>query len=273
MAVGSLLATLGSTALQAGASAGINALLGGNSGGGLNSSGVMDERAFRAFSPQAHSSGLVATPFANGGRGYNLSLGPGLTSALSEFRSLSEAGANQLGRLQSRLAPGFSDLRQAGLARLNANRTRTVGDLRGDLARRRVLGSSFANDTIARAEAEFALQEADFSSRTFLQEIDATVNLINQQNDLRLNAVSQELAAQSDLANISASLITGLQNNMTALAQTNAQIAAQNAANNAAGLGAFFQPAIDQLGSGFGNWIGSVLGGGNGAMSESPGGG
>lgn len=266
MAVGTLLATAASAAAPyigqvagSAASAGIGSLLAGN-----GPDAVTRSQHFLKNSPTLNGGALTVNPFKNSKTdfGYNIGLGNDLRGALDQFKSLSNAGADQLGRLQGRLQPGFSDLRQAGLDRIGANRSRTVGDLRNDLARRRVLGSSFGNDTIARAEAEFALQEADFASRTLLQEIDATVNLINQQNDLRLNAIGQELAAQTDLANLSASLVTGLTNSMTALAQTNAAIAAETAAGNAQGLGAFFQPAIDQVGSGVSDWITNILGGG-----------
>lgn len=259
MAVGSLLASIGGAAASAGASSLVSGLLGGNGPDATTRS-----QHFLKNSPTLNNGALTVNPYKNSKTdyGYNIGLGNDLRGALDQFKSLSNAGADQLGRLQGRLQPGFSDLRQAGLDRIGANRTRTVGDLRNDLARRRVLGSSFGNDTIARAEAEFALQEADFASRTLLQEIDATVNLINQQNDLRLNAMAQELAAQTDLANLSASLVTGLTNSMTALAQTNAAIAAETAAANAQGLGAFFQPAVDAVGSGVSDWITNILGGG-----------
>jgi len=208
----------------------------------------------------------VASPFAGGGRGrgYDVALGADYQSGLNSFRSLSNNASNELGRIRERVQPGFSDLLSARVGALNANRSRTVGNLRDDLARRRVLGSSFANDQITRAESEFALQEADLRARTTLEEIDATVNLINQQAQYQLNAVAQDIAAQANLAGISASLISGVQQNMTALATTNAQLAAQNAAANAQGLGAFFQPAIDAVGQGASDWISGLFQSGSG---------
>lgn len=261
MAIGSILSSIGGAAASAGASSLVNGLF----GGGGAPEGTLGS-TWNRNAPNVNGSALTIDPFKNSKKdfGYNIGIGPGLQGALDQFRSLSEAGAGQLGRLQEMLRPGFSAFRQAGLDAINTNRTRTVGDLRNDLARRRVLGSSFANDTISRAEADFAQQQAQFEAQTFLQEIDATVSLIQQQNNLRLNAVSQELAAQTDIAGISASLVTGITNSMTALAQTNASIAAQNAASNAQGLGAFFQPSIDQLGSSVSDWITQTLSGGSG---------
>lgn len=261
MAVGTALATIGSTLASAAASAGANALFG---GGGSSSSSGMDSRAFLARTPQLRGNALTATAFAgNGqGRGFDVSLGPGWEGQLSQFSSLSNNAANQLGRLRQEVRPGFSALRDAQLSAFNNTRTRTVGDLRDQLARRRVLGSSFANDTLSRAESEFAVQEADIRARTFLQELDATQQLITQETQLRLGAVEQQIAALGLEANLGAQLISGVQSNATALAQTSAQLASQNAAANAQGLGQFFQPAIDAVGSGVSDWL-SGLGGGS----------
>lgn len=263
MAVGTALATIGSTLASTALSAGANALLGGGGGGSTNGAGVMDNRAFTAFTPGLNSGAFNANAFAGATRGFNVSLGPDFQNALANYTSLSNAGANQIGRLKEQVKPGFSALRDAQLAAFNNTRTRTVGDLRDQLARRRVLGSSFANDTIARAESEFAVQEADIRARTFLQELDATQQLITQETQMRLGAVEQNIAALGLEANLGAQLISGVQSNATALAQTSATLAAQNAAANAQGLGSFLQPAIDAVGSGVGDWL-SGLGGGGG---------
>lgn len=258
MALGTALAAIGTAAASGLASSAASSLLGGGSGGGS-----ADElsKNFRGNNPTINSSGININAFKNNSKdfGFDIGLGAGLTGALDQFRSLSGNTVGQLGRQQARLAPGFSDLRKAGLAQLDNSRTRTIGDLRDDLARRRVLGSSFANDTITRAESEFGQQRAQFEAQTLMQEIDATVNLINQQSQISLTAISQDIAAQASLADIGASLVTGVQSNLTALAQTNAQIAAANASANAQGIGAFIQPAVDAFGSAVGNGLESFF--------------
>lgn len=249
-----MVASAVAAAASAATSFGLNKLFGGGSSKSQAAPG-------NAKVPPVSSGALNIDP-NRFGRGFDVSLGKDFRGSLNRFNSLSRSGANQLGRLQSKVAPGFSQFREAGLNRLTSNRQRTVGDLRDDLAARRVLGSSFANDAISRAEAEFGLQEADFEARTILQEIEATANFINQRSQLLLNAAQQEIAANADLAGIAAQLASGVQSNMTALAQTNATIAAQNAAANAQGLGAFFQPTIDAVGTGASNFVTNLMGGG-----------
>ena len=54
---------------------------------------------------------------------------------------------------------------------------KSIGDLRASLARRKVLGSSFANDALARANAEVTQS----SNLATLQEIDAYTKILNQE--------------------------------------------------------------------------------------------
>ena len=62
--------------------------------------------------------------------------------------------ANQLGSLREQLTPGFGALTQARVDRLEHQKSKAVGDLRENLARRRIGGSSFAGDAEARVARE-----------------------------------------------------------------------------------------------------------------------
>lgn len=57
-------------------------------------------------------------------------------------------------------------------AALESSRRRAIGNLRDNLQRRRVLGSSFGQDALTRAEAEFGLQEAQIAEQEDLISLD-----------------------------------------------------------------------------------------------------
>lgn len=164
---------------------------------------------------------------------------------LARLGLLNTAQANQIGGLLSRVAPGISELRRTRLQGLENIRRRTVGDIRDNLARRRVLGSSFAQDAIVRAEREFAQQADEIRATSFLQELDLTNRLIQQQSDVLRNTVLTELEQSNFDAQLTANFANRTQ---TVLAQATAA-QAQLAASAQAGLGQFFSPFINQFGS------------------------
>ncbi len=148
----------------------------------------------------------------------------GLVRGLSET-SLDQA--EQLLGLRGRVAPGVSDLRTARLAEIDNARRSSISNLKDNLARRRVLGSSFGEDAMARSELEFAQERDRVQAETFMQELELTNNLINQEFDARRTAFStrvNELNLQADLA-------TKLSSDATQLLQTSAQFKSQLASS------------------------------------------
>ena len=111
--------------------------------------------------------------------------------------------------------PGFGVRSRA----VENRRTAAIGNLRENLARRRLLGSSFGEDALARAEREFA-QEAGEAA---LQEIQDNVALAQAEAQLLGVGLQQEL---SELG-----VVIGGGQNFAALAQdsTNAAAAALSA--------------------------------------------
>jgi hypothetical protein len=87
----------------------------------------------------------------------------------------------EVANLRGQLKPGFGNLTRSRVEELRNNRGRAVGNLREELSRRRVLGSSFALREIGSLESEFARQEDLIRSESMLQEIDATNQLISQE--------------------------------------------------------------------------------------------
>lgn len=111
--------------------------------------------------------------------------------------------AKQLSQIRSLATPGFSAFREAGLQEIGTRRQAAIGNLRDNLARRRVLGSSFADDALIRGEAEFAKEASEFAAATTLQELDTQVQLIQAEGQQLISATQtqlQELNLQADIA-------------------------------------------------------------------------
>lgn len=98
-----------------------------------------------------------------------------------------------LGKLREMVTPGFGALTESRVGALDASRRRTVGNLRDNLQRRRIGGSSFAADAVSRAEAEYGLQEADVRARSFLEELDMSTQLLVNETNANINAVTTVL--------------------------------------------------------------------------------
>lgn len=101
----------------------------------------------------------------------------GLVGSISDtFKDL----AGRTGDLLGKVTPGFSAFRTARLNEIENSRQSAIGNLRENLQRRRVLGSSFGQDALTRAEAEFGKEKERVAAESFLTELDVT-NRLNQQ--------------------------------------------------------------------------------------------
>ena len=128
--------------------------------------------------------------------------------------------ANQLGALQPLVEPGYGRLTEAGIRAIQDARRATMGDLRQNLARRRVSGSSFAQNDINRTNAEFTKQQNEFASQAFTQELAAKQQLINDQATASANAYLQSIQQ----TNIDSQLATQLASGVTTVLSNNAQL-------------------------------------------------
>lgn len=116
--------------------------------------------------------------------------------AQSLIDQLKAAGGDAVGGINALLGdvrPGFGRLTDARVAAIENARQRTTSDLRDSLARRRIAGSSFANDSIARTEAEFGQAEATARAESFLEELDTTAKLLDQRFKVQEDVVTKEL--------------------------------------------------------------------------------
>lgn len=149
----------------------------------------------------------------------------------SNLTGLSGAFANQateLGALRSQLAPGFGAITQSALAGLENRRRAAIGNLRENLQRRRVLGSSFASDALSRAEAEFSQQESEIRAEAKLKEVALQNELINQQAQAR----AQQFQTFLDQFNFEAQLATQLSTGVSAIMAENARAQAEVNSNS-----------------------------------------
>jgi len=159
----------------------------------------------------------------------------GLVSNLS---GLFKTQASELGDLKSLVRPGFSQLRtalggvqQARLGQVDTSRERAIGDLRENLSRRRVLGSSFGQDALSRADAEFSQQRDQIMSdiglqqaQTTLQEIEATKQLLAEQFNASRASIQTFLENLNLEAGMAAQLATGATQALTEITKAQAYI-------------------------------------------------
>lgn len=150
--------------------------------------------------------------------------------------NLSQTSLNQadlLAGLRGQVGDATSGLTASRLAQIEDARKASASNLRDNLARRKILGSSFAGDAQTRNELDFARQREQAAAEGFLQEIDLKNQLINQEFDVRRNAFStklDELNLQADLGAKFASLASST---LQASAQLRAQLAVQSAQTQA----------------------------------------
>ena len=146
----------------------------------------------------------------------------GVESLLGGVAGAFRNQAGELGALQPLVEPGFGRLTEAGIRAVRDARRSSIGDLRQNLARRRVGGSSFAADDIARTNAEFAKKENEFASQAFTQELALSNELINQKAQASANEFLQNLQQ----TNIETSLAAQISNGVTGILSNNAGIMA-----------------------------------------------
>ena len=219
--------------------------------------------AIENFRPAGFSApGLTVAPRGNH---IQISRDPLISGVLERLSQASSNNINQLTTQGKLLRHGFSELNNAntGLLSERVKRIRdasqaSISNLRDNLARRGLSGASFASDALARVENEFLRQEdlaraenAEIRARNILAEIDAQNQIINQQFNTRVGKITafidQANFETSVGANIVGGVTTALQNSATTLASLRAQ--------EAAGRGAFFQPAIEAIGSAVGRGV------------------
>lgn len=225
--------------------------LGGLFGGGGKSAPQVN------YTPPGFNAGGMSATF--GGNGYSVTPSADRTGAVGNIAGTFGAEAGALGNIGAGFAPGFSNLRASQLNQINSNRTAAIGDLRQNLQNRRVLGSSFAQDAVNRTQAQYDQQEKDTIAQTYLQELQASQQIIQQQYGAAVSSFQTGLTEMNLEAGVASDLTTKASTTMLSAATTQAQLDAANQA----GQGKFF----GQLGQMAGSAFGGMFGGGGASSS------
>lgn len=146
--------------------------------------------------------------------------------SLDALRGGFEGLASEIRGLRPQVEPGFGRLTEGRVQAIRGAGQRAVGNLREELSRRRVLGSSFAQREVSGVEAEFGRQEEVARAESFLAELELTRSLIADEFKASLSgsaAVLDQLNFETGLAaNLSQSVSQQLHSNITAQAQARA---------------------------------------------------
>ena len=206
--------------------------------------------------PGFNAGGLSAS-FGN--NGYSISPTGDRTAAVGGIANTFGQQATDIAGLRSQFTPGFSALRQAQLSQIGSNRTAAIGNLQQNLQNRRVLGSSFAQDAVNRTQEQYDQQQQQVIAQTYLQELSAQQQLIQQQ----YTAARGQFQTGLDEMNLEASVAAELTGKASSTLESAAATQAQLDAANAAGQGKFF----GGLGQMFGSGLQSIFGGGSGSAA------
>lgn len=209
-----------------------------------------DEKAsapIQNFRPTGISAGGLNSSLS----GDNLSIAP-TAERLGLVNNLATGFTNEasaIAGLRGRVAPGFSDLRTTRLQEIEDARKSAIGNLRENMARRRVQGSSFGQDALTRAELEFGRAKEATAAETFLQEMEATNQLIQQEFAARRGAFETGLNDLNLQADVATKLAAGASQQLGA----NARLEAEMNMKEQQGKGKFFgDQVISPLSKGIG---------------------
>lgn len=215
------------------------------------------------FQPTAFNAGGLSSSMS--GNTLNITPTADRLAAVSGLQNTFGNLATELGGQRASVAPGMSDLRQQQLAEIENARTASIGNLRENLQRRRVLGSSFGADALSRAEAEFGAQKSKVAANSFMQEFEMTNQLINQQ----FGALRGKFQTGLDEMNLEADIASKLSAGATKTMGENAQFLSLLNSKEAAGQGKFYGDLIQPVASAGGKAIAGSAGGWFNSLGDS----
>lgn len=212
------------------------------------------------------------------GGAYNVGQTPQLSNLVGGLQQTFANQSNAYSGLLSTVQPGFSQLRQAGLAQLTNQQQSNVSNLRDTLAQRRILGSSFGQNQITQANSEFAASQANFIANSYLQELQASQSLIQQQYQaaaqsyqVGINQMNLDTETAAKLSQSATQVTEQAAQAQAYLDQQAATFNAQQQANSLGGLGklfgTIFSAGTNSLG---GSLLGSAFGAVGGMFGGQP---
>ena len=147
---------------------------------------------------------------------------------------------NSLTDIARRIGPGIGDLTKAGVTSLRRSRDERLGNLRAQLSKRGVLGSSFGEAQQASERLAADEVEAEFRAKTIFEEISLLTANIKERSTLLQQSITNSLNELRIAGSLSASFINSV--------QSSAELEQALAIANAEGIGAFGESIANDLG-------------------------
>ena len=179
------------------------------------------EEILQRFSPSGFSAPGLTGQFDKGANQFNLSRTAEGAKTIADLRQAFTGRAAEFRGLRGDVKPGFGELTRTRVEAIRNAGQRTVGNIREELAKRRVAGSTSASREIASTEAEFGRLEEQTRAESFLQELGLTSELIKEEFASTISGFQAILQQM----NFETALSANLANN--ASAQLNANLRAQ----------------------------------------------
>lgn len=183
------------------------------------------------FTPAGFSGGGLSGGFAN--NTYSVGASAGRNAAVGGVANTFGQQAQDIAGVRQQWAPGMSNLRSSLMTALQNNRTQGLGNLRDNLAQRRVLGSSFAQNSLANADQQYQQQIEQAQAQTFLTELSAQQQLIQQQYTAARGQFQTSLDEMNLEAGITTQLTSQATSALSSAANTQAQLDLQAQSTNA----------------------------------------
>lgn len=216
------------------------------------------------YSPQGFKAGGISATGAG-----NITETPQRIGLVQGAENAFGGAANEFGNLRQTVAPGFNDLLNARLTDLGNQQTSAIGNLRQNLASRRILGSSFGQDTINNLNATFAQQRDKEIAQNFLDSLKANADLLSQESTARVNQFQTGLNDLNLQADVGAKLAQNANSILAQNAQVNAKLLADAQQAQGKTLGSIIGAGAGMLGSAAGSIFGPLGSAAGGALASS----
>lgn len=185
--------------------------------------------------------------------------------SIPRFEQLFGDYSGRYGDMLGMVAPGMGRLTDARVQAIENARERERSNLRASLNKRRVLGSSFADNALNRQALEFAQEEERARAQSFMEELDLTqkltadqlkIDTANIQTSLDMTIAALEAEQAAENVTISElNMFAQMAQNMASAGQQAAQVNANNAlqaaqmqAQSASGRGLFVGNLLGSIG-------------------------
>lgn len=151
---------------------GLKALITGKSSG---------EKKLAQAKPVGFNTGGLSGSFNERTNTFGITRSSALTQGLESLQTRLGQRSTEFANLRKRVSGGFGDVVRSRVDAIRNAASRTIGNLREELGKRRVLGSSFAQREIAGIEASFVVGEERARAEGAIQELGLEATFIDQQ--------------------------------------------------------------------------------------------